>query len=73
MAATGRGPRVPLAKPSQVAEYLQLDEKTLQNWRSLGKGPKYRPVGREVRYEWADVDAWWNAQPAGPAGSASAA
>jgi predicted DNA-binding transcriptional regulator AlpA len=58
----------PLAKPAEVAEVLGVEEKTLANWRSQGKGPKYRkPGGKFVRYDWADVNAWLAEQPAGTA------
>ena len=34
----------------QVAELLRLPVRTLDQWRYLGKGPKYIKVGRHVRY-----------------------
>lgn len=54
-----------LAKPTDVADYLGVPLRTLDQWRYLGKGPRFRRVGRHVRYRWADVDAWWNAQQGG--------
>lgn len=59
--------RQSLATPSEVAAFLGGDfsEKTLANWRSEGKGPKYHKVGRHVRYDWADVNAWLAEQVAG--------
>ena len=50
--------RESLGSPADVAEYLQLPEKTLAEWRSRGIGPQYMRVGRYVRYRWADVEAW---------------
>lgn len=53
-----------LATPAEVAAFLggEFSEKTLANWRSAGKGPKYIKLssgrGGSVRYEWADVHAW---------------
>lgn len=47
-----------MAKPPQVAEYLGIPENTLKQWRYLGVGPRYHSVGRHVRYDWADIDAW---------------
>jgi predicted DNA-binding transcriptional regulator AlpA len=49
-----------LATPGEVADFLGGDfsEKTLANWRSDGKGPKYHKIGRHVRYDWADVMEW---------------
>ena len=49
----------PLATPEDLAEFLNgIPVKTLAQWRSKGIGPKYRKVGRHVRYDWADVHAW---------------
>jgi hypothetical protein len=55
---------VALATAAEVAAFLGGDfaEKTLANWRSAGKGPKYRKVGGAVRYDWSDVRAWLDAQ-----------
>jgi predicted DNA-binding transcriptional regulator AlpA len=57
-------PPEPLATPQEVAGFLRKPVKTLTNWRSLGTGPKYRKVGRDVRYDWADVRTWYDQQPA---------
>src|ERR1035441_4081342 len=44
----------PLATPEDLAEFLNdIPVKTLAQWRSRGIGPKYRKVGRHVRYDWA--------------------
>lgn len=47
-----------LAKPVEVAEYLGKPQKTLTEWRYLGIGPRFYKVGRDVRYDWKDVDLW---------------
>lgn len=60
-------PPPPLATGDEVARYLRQEPHTLANWRSKGTGPRYRKVGREVLYDWADVEAWLNEQPGGPA------
>ncbi|WP_345475001.1 helix-turn-helix domain-containing protein [Actinoallomurus oryzae] len=57
--------RASLGTPAQVAEHLQVPEKTLAEWRSRGIGPEYRKVGRYVRYVWKDVDVWLDAQRCG--------
>lgn len=31
---------------------------TLANWRSQGKGPKFRRLGGRIFYALADVEAW---------------
>lgn len=51
-----------LATPQQVAEFLALPERTLQQWRYLGTGPTYVKVGRHVRYDWAGIEAWVDSQ-----------
>jgi hypothetical protein len=49
----------PLATPEDLAEFLNdIPVKTLAEWRSRGIGPRYRKVGRHVRYDWADIQAW---------------
>ena len=49
----------PLATPEDLAEFLHdIPIKTLAQWRYRGVGPKYRKVGRHVRYDWADIHAW---------------
>ncbi|WP_240777258.1 helix-turn-helix transcriptional regulator [Nonomuraea basaltis] len=51
-----------LGKPLEVADYLGIPEATLKQWRWLGKGPKFVPVGRHVRYRWSDVETWLDEQ-----------
>lgn len=48
----------PLWNEGQVAEYLSLSLKTVQMWRSRGRGPVYLKIGRNVRYRRADVPAF---------------
>lgn len=63
MASKTAAPAVPLATTEEVAAFLrEVPKHTLEQWRSQGKGPKYRKVGRHVRYVWADVYAWVDAQ-----------
>lgn len=53
-----------LLTTKQVADYLQLGEQTLHNWRSAGWGPpsiklaKQPGRGGAVRYERNAVDRW---------------
>lgn len=56
-----------LAKESQkimdedaAAEYLSVSSGTLRIWRSKGRGPKYRKIGRMIRYDKSDLDVWLN-------------
>lgn len=50
--------RRPLATPEQVSEYLGVPVGTLTMWRYRKVGMRFSKVGRHVRYDWADVDAW---------------
>mgnify|MGYP000603619136 CR=1 FL=1 len=56
-----------LAEPAEVAEFFGIPEKTLTEWRYLRKGPRYAKVGRYVRYDWRDVEAWFDQQARGGA------
>ncbi|MCL1599154.1 MAG: helix-turn-helix domain-containing protein [Actinomycetia bacterium] len=63
-----------LLTPGELAEYLQVTEATLADWRYRGKGPRYVKVGRLVRYSQEDdVDTWLASNTAGgdPPGAAS--
>lgn len=43
----------------QAAAFLHVQPKTLANWASQGKGPKFRkPGGRVVLYARSDLEAW---------------
>lgn len=42
----------------EVAEYLQVPVQTLYHWRYKRTGPQGLRVGRFVRYQRADVEAW---------------
>lgn len=41
-----------------IAKKLHCEIKTLQAWRTSGKGPRFVKVGRLVRYRQEDVQAW---------------
>jgi predicted DNA-binding transcriptional regulator AlpA len=54
---------VPLAPPrflrtKEAAKRIGFSPKTLQNWRSSGKGPPWLRIGGKVVYEVAPFDAW---------------
>jgi excisionase family DNA binding protein len=42
----------------EVSYYLGVPVNTLYMWRSEGKGPASRRVGRHLRYRAEDVRAW---------------
>lgn len=51
-----------LTRP-QLANRLQVTVKTLAQWATQGRGPRYaRPGGGGVRYRMADVIDWENSQ-----------
>ena len=47
-----------LITQAELAAELQIAEKTVENWRWLGQGPRYVKVGSRVRYRRRDVDRW---------------
>lgn len=52
-----------LVTTPQAAEYLgNLKPNTLEIWRIRGEGPRYRKIGRLVRYAVSDLDAYLEAQ-----------
>lgn len=56
----------PLAKPAALAEYIDKPVQTLAIWRMKGIGPKFLKLENgSVRYRWADIDAWLEAQVTG--------
>jgi len=51
----------------EVAGRLKLPVKTLAQWASQGKGPRYSKIGRFARYKMSDLIEWENAQATGGA------
>jgi hypothetical protein len=47
---------------SEAAAYLNLSPRTLENWRVLGDGPRFRKFGRRVIYAIDDLELWAVAQ-----------
>lgn len=49
---------------NEVADRLKIKPKTLSEWRSKGKGPKFFRVGstRTIRYRESDIKAWLDSQ-----------
>lgn len=56
-----RSPEPPRAKATaeDVAAYLQVGVETLYKWRYARTGPPGVRVGKYLRYDWAEVEAWW--------------
>jgi predicted site-specific integrase-resolvase len=55
-------PAEELRTPLELAERLKIQPRTLQEWRSIGKGPSFLRVGRVIRYRESDIEKWLNQQ-----------
>jgi len=40
---------------NELAERWGMSPRTLENWRSTGKGPAYVKIGGQVRYKFEDI------------------
>ncbi len=47
-----------LLTTEEAAAWLGLSPRTLERYRVTGEGPKFRKIGRWVRYTVADLNAW---------------
>ncbi len=54
-----------LLTPTEVADQLRVDTRTLSRWRSEGNGPTYVRVGRAIRYDQLAVSNWLGSRSAG--------
>ncbi len=50
--------RQPLATTAEVAAYLRVSERTLEDWAHRGRGPQFSHVGQQRRYKWEDVEKY---------------
>lgn len=48
-----------------AASYLAISVETLRSWRKQNRGPRYRRIGRCVRYSIVDLVAFVDAAPSG--------
>jgi predicted DNA-binding transcriptional regulator AlpA len=48
----------PMVTTKELAELIGVPVATLNNWRSIGRGPRSFRLGRAVKYSVADVAAW---------------
>jgi hypothetical protein len=48
-----------------AASFLAVSVETLRTWRKQDRGPRYRRLGRCVRYSIADLVAFVDAAPSG--------
>jgi len=44
---------------ADAAAYIGVAPKTLANWRSAGKGPRFYKLGRLIVYQRDDLDAYF--------------
>ena len=42
----------------RAAKVIGMSRRTLEKWRTLGKGPPYLKLGRRVLYSSTDLEAW---------------
>jgi predicted DNA-binding transcriptional regulator AlpA len=49
----------------QLSDQLSISVETIRKWRyeSPNKGPRFRKLGRAVRYAVADVELWLSERP----------
>jgi excisionase family DNA binding protein len=52
------GRQSPLATSAEVAAYLRVSERTLEDWAYRGSGPQFSRVGQQRRYRWEDVEKY---------------
>ena len=50
-----------LLNNNATADRLDISQRTLPVWRVQGRGPRHIKVGRLVRYDEAEVNAWLEA------------
>lgn len=50
--------RPPLATSAEVAEYLRVSERTVEDWAYRQVGPEFSYVGQQRRYRWEDVEKY---------------
>ena len=46
----------------EAAPYVGVAARTLENWRTLGLGPRFIKAGRNVVYDVRDIEAWKTAR-----------
>ncbi len=47
-----------LLRPREIEKNYGISRKSLANWRSQGKGPKYLKLGRMVLYPQNEFENW---------------
>ncbi len=47
-----------LLNNDETADMLNVSRRTLPVWRVQGRGPKFIKIGKLVRYERTEIEAW---------------
>lgn len=55
---THGSPEPELLTNSEAAAFVRLSPRTLEKFRVLGGGPRYKKLGARVRYSVEDLRAW---------------
>ena len=50
--------RSPLATSAEVAAYLRVSERTVEDWAYKDTGPPFTYAGAQRRYKWEDVEKY---------------
>lgn len=61
----------PLLSPAEAAELLSawgldVSTRSLQEWRSTGRGPAYLKIGNQIRYHRGKLSTWLAAHEVEP-------
>jgi hypothetical protein len=53
-------PQEPQLSPKELSQRLdhKIAPKTLANWRSAGRGPRFRRIGNKILYPMSWIEAW---------------
>ena len=55
---TDNNATIELLSAEELAKALKMSPRTLQKWRSDGRGPRYIRLGHNVRYRSQDIAGW---------------
>ena len=62
MASNTVAPEVRYLSNDEAAHVLKLSPRTLEKFRVIGGGPRYRKFGRRVVYSVQDLETWADAR-----------
>lgn len=58
LTAASETPVRQLLNNDEAADMMGISRRTLPVWRVQGKGPQFIKIGKLVRYERSELDAW---------------